>query len=209
MNTSIFIRDHGLCDYLSTWDEMKQFTAQRTADTPDELWLLEHFPVFTQGQAGKAEHILNAGSIPIIQSDRGGQVTYHGPGQLIVYVLLDLRRRHLSVRDLVCHLERSVIALLKAQWDIEAYARREAPGVYVNSAKIASLGLRVRHGCTLHGLSFNINMDMEPFSRINPCGHQGLQVTQLVDLIGACDVSEVKPMLLNYLVDCFNQDSSI
>ena len=163
---------------------MHAFTAARTPDTVDELWLLQHESVFTQGQAGKAEHVLNAGAIPVIQSDRGGQVTYHGPGQLIVYFLLDVRRRDAGVRTLVDMIEQSLLRVL-ASYGIEGELRKSAPGVYVANRKIAALGLRIRRGCSLHGLSFNIDMDLEPFSRINPCGYAGMECTQLRDRLPA------------------------
>ncbi|MCP4995886.1 MAG: lipoyl(octanoyl) transferase LipB [Gammaproteobacteria bacterium] len=175
------IRALGLQPYEPVWREMQAFTDQRNEQTPDELWWLQHQSVFTLGQAGKRHHLLNPGDIPILQVDRGGQVTYHGPGQLVIYLMLDLRRAGLGVRQLVTLLEQSVIRLL-AGYDIQARARSDAPGVYVNEAKIASLGLRVRRGCSFHGLSLNVNMALEPFSRINPCGHPGLAVTRLVDL---------------------------
>jgi lipoyl(octanoyl) transferase len=180
----------GLTDYASIWAEMRAFTAGRAEDTPDELWLLQHPPVFTLGQAGRAEHLLDPGTIAVIPTDRGGQVTYHGPGQLVAYVLVDLRRLGLGIKGLVHLLEASVIALL-AGYGIAAEARAEAPGVYVAGAKIASLGLRVRRGCTYHGLSLNVDMDLTPFLRINPCGHPGLVITQLVDLGGPRDLSLV------------------
>ena len=172
------VRRLGIMAYEECWKAMQEFTDQRGPDTEDELWLLQHPPVFTQGQAGRAEHLLMPGDIPVVQSDRGGQVTYHGPGQWIVYLLLDLRRHHLGVRDLVDLIEQSIVALLQRQ-GIDAAPRADAPGVYVAGAKIASLGLRIRRGCSYHGLAFNIDMDLEPFSRINPCGHEGLQVTTL------------------------------
>lgn len=175
----------GEVNYEPTFDRMKAFTDQRTADTPDEIWLLEHPPVFTQGQAGKAEHLLAPGDIPVVQVDRGGQVTYHGPGQLVAYVLLDIRRLGLGVRDLVSHLEHSVVDVL-AQYGISAYPKPDAPGVYVETqsgeAKIASLGLRIRRGFSYHGLALNVDMDLAPFQRINPCGYQGLAVTRMQDL---------------------------
>lgn len=177
-STPVRIRRLGMVDYQTTFDEMRHFTEQRSADTPDEIWLLEHPSVFTQGMNGKPEHLLNPGDIPVIQVDRGGQVTYHGPGQLVAYLLLDLRRRKLGVRQVVSAMEQAVIALL-SDYDITAEARREAPGVYVDGNKIASLGLRVRRSCSYHGLSLNVDMDLEPFSRINPCGYRGLEVTQL------------------------------
>ncbi len=161
---------------------MHAFTADRTADTIDELWVLQHAPVFTQGQAGKSEHLLNPGSIPVAQSDRGGQVTYHGPGQLVVYFLLDVRRREAGVRTLVDMIEQSLLRVLDS-YGMEGQLRKSAPGVYVTDRKIAALGLRIRRGCSLHGLSFNIDMDLEPFSRINPCGYAGMECTQLRDLL--------------------------
>lgn len=169
-------------EYVPVWNAMRDFTAARTAATPDELWLLTHAPVFTQGQAGKPEHLLAPGGIPVVQIDRGGQVTYHGPGQLVVYLLLDVRRAGLGVRELVERIEQSVIDVLAA-CGIAGEAQRKAPGVYVNGAKIAALGLRIRQGCSYHGLSFNIDMDLAPFARINPCGYQGMPVTQLRDLL--------------------------
>lgn len=177
----LLVRNLGRCSYRDTWQAMRDFTDQRTPATPSELWRLEHDPVFTQGQAGKAEHILRPGDIPIVQTDRGGQVTYHGPGQLVIYLMLSLREAGLGVRGLVSAMENSVISLL-ARYDIQAAARQDAPGVYVDGAKIAALGLRVRRGYTYHGLAFNIDMDLEPFSRINPCGYQGMAVTQARDL---------------------------
>lgn len=160
---------------------MKQFTAQRTAETRDEIWLVRHAPVFTQGQAGKAEHLLDAHGIPVVKIDRGGQITYHGPGQIVMYVLLDLRRWRLNVRELVRTMEQAVIALL-AEYGVAAEGREEAPGVYVGNAKIAALGLKIRNGCCYHGLSFNVEMDLAPFGYINPCGYAGLRVTQARDI---------------------------
>lgn len=174
------IRWLGQVDYASTWHSMQEFTNSRSADTADEIWLLEHPPVFTQGQAGKAEHLLLPGDIPVVQVDRGGQVTYHGPGQLVAYVLVDIRRLGLGVRDLVSLIENSLVQLL-ADYNVNAAARADAPGVYVGDAKIASLGLRIRRGCSFHGLALNVAMDLEPFKRINPCGYQGLRMTQLAD----------------------------
>jgi lipoyl(octanoyl) transferase len=171
----------GLCDYLPVWADMRTFTAGRRPDSADRVWLLEHRPVFTLGMNGKPEHLLRPGDIPVVASDRGGQVTYHGPGQLVVYLMLDLRRLGIGVRTLVETIEQSVIDWLASQ-GVAAQARRDAPGVYVDGAKIAALGLRVRGGCSYHGLSLNVDMDLEPFSRINPCGYQGLCVTQLRDL---------------------------
>ncbi len=171
----------GRVDYQATWDAMKQFTAQRTAETRDEIWMVQHAPVFTQGQAGKPEHLLNAHDIPVVKIDRGGQITYHGPGQIVMYVLLDLRRWHLNVRELVRTMEQSVIDLL-AGYGVAAEGREDAPGVYVGNAKIAALGLKIRNGCCYHGLSFNVEMDLAPFGYINPCGYAGLRVTQARDV---------------------------
>ncbi len=175
------LRVLGQTEYQPTWEAMKQFTAQRTPETRDEVWLLDHPPVYTQGQAGKPEHLLDAHGIPVVKIDRGGQITYHGPGQIVMYVLLDLRRWGLNVRQLVRMLERSVIDLL-AGYGIPAEGREDAPGVYVNGAKIAALGLKIRNGCCYHGLSFNVDMDLTPFSYINPCGYAGLRVTQAREL---------------------------
>jgi lipoyl(octanoyl) transferase len=172
------VRELGLVDYLPTLNAMRQFTDARLPDSTDELWLLQHPPVFTQGQAGKSEHVLAPGDIPVIQVDRGGQVTYHGPGQWVLYLMLDLRRTHRGVRDLVDLIEQSIVELL-ADYGITATGKRGAPGVYVAGAKIASLGLRVRRGCSYHGLALNVDMDLEPFQRINPCGYAGLQVTSM------------------------------
>jgi lipoyl(octanoyl) transferase len=175
---TLHVKHLGLRPYLETWQAMQDYTDQRDSSSPDQLWLLQHPPVFTQGQAGKPEHLLAPNEIPVVQTDRGGQVTYHGPGQLVGYLLLDLRRAGLGVRSLVTLLERSVIDLLDS-YGVKATARRDAPGVYVDGAKIASVGLRIRRGCSFHGLSLNVNMDLEPFNRINPCGHPDLPVTQL------------------------------
>ena len=171
----------GRRDYLSVWENMQRFTDARDASTPDNFWVVEHDPVFTLGQAGKLTHVLDPGDIPVIHVDRGGQVTYHGPGQLVVYLLVDLQRRRLGVRQLVSALEQAVIGLL-ADHGITARARADAPGVYVADAKIASLGLKIRRGCSYHGLALNVDMDLTPFERINPCGHEGLAITQLKDL---------------------------
>jgi lipoyl(octanoyl) transferase len=168
----------GLVDYEATWHAMQEFTAHRTLDTPDEIWLLQHPPTFTQGQAGKPEHLINANGIPVIKIDRGGQITYHGPGQIVAYLLLDLRRWKINVRELVRLMEQTVIDLL-ADYNIVAHGRIDAPGVYVGEAKIAALGLKIRNGCCYHGLSLNVDMAMTPFTYINPCGFQGLAVTQM------------------------------
>nr|WP_211253366.1 lipoyl(octanoyl) transferase LipB [Rheinheimera texasensis] len=199
----MIIRDLGLVDYTSTWQRMQQFTDQRDDNTFDEIWLLEHPPVFTQGQAGKAEHLLFPGDIPVVQVDRGGQVTYHGPGQLVAYVLLNIKRRNLGVRQLVNLIEQSIIATL-AQNDVEAYAKADAPGVYVDEKKVASLGLRVRKGCTFHGLALNVDMDLSPFSRINPCGYAGMQMVQSKDLGGPVSMQQAKQQLSAQLVKLLN-----
>ncbi len=170
----------GRRSYAPVWQAMQDFTDARTPDTPDEFWMLEHPPVFTLGQAGRSEHLLAPGDIPVVHIDRGGQVTYHGPGQLVVYTLLDLRRRRLGVRALVEALEQGVVDML-ADYGVAAQPRRDAPGVYVDGRKIAALGLRVRRGCSYHGLALNVDMDLEPFQRINPCGYRGMEVTQLAD----------------------------
>ncbi|HEX7917052.1 lipoyl(octanoyl) transferase LipB [Rudaea sp.] len=188
----------GLSPYEPVWRAMQAFTDARDAETPDELWLVEHPPVFTLGQAGKWEHVLLPGDIPVVPVDRGGQVTYHGPGQIVAYPLIDLRRLKLGIRELVCRIEQAIIDTL-ANWNVEAVRREGAPGVYVAGAKIAALGLRVRRGCTFHGLAFNVNMDLEPFHRINPCGYQGLAVTQLMDLGGPSSLAEVETELVAQL----------
>ncbi len=200
--TTLVVRDLGLRDYQPVFEAMKVFTTARDESTPDELWLLEHPPVFTQGLNGKPEHLLAPGDIPVIAVDRGGQVTYHGPGQAVCYCLLDLRRARLGVRELVTLLEQTVIGLLR-DYDITAHARPEAPGVYVGGRKIASLGLRVRRGCCYHGLSFNVAMDLQPFSRINPCGYPGLQVTQLSALASVgmiIDIPRIKRRIRDNLI---------
>lgn len=190
----LVFRQLGIQPYETIWQAMQRFTEQRDEHTPDEIWLLEHHPVFTQGQAGKAEHLLFPGDIPVVQVDRGGQVTYHGPGQLVAYVLLDIKRRNIGVRQLVSLLEQVLIELL-AGFGINAAARPDAPGVYINGAKVASLGLRVRKGCTFHGLALNVNMDMEPFSRINPCGYAGMQMVQTATINGPQQTAEAAKLL--------------
>lgn len=181
LTESLHVRVLGSQDYVPVWQQMQAFTQSRVDSTPDELWLVEHSPVFTLGRNGKMEHVLAPGTIPVLPIDRGGQVTYHGPGQLVVYLLLDIRRKALGVRELVMQIEQSVIDLL-ANHGVTAAGDRDAPGVYVDGRKIAALGLRVAKGCTYHGLSLNVDMDLEPFQRINPCGYAGLQVTQCKDL---------------------------
>ena len=185
---------------------MKKFTDERSAETNDELWLVEHPPVFTLGQAGKPEHILNPGDIPIVQSDRGGQVTYHGPGQLVGYLLIDLKRRRLGVRDLVSGIENTLIDFLEQQ-GITSQARKDAPGVYVGAAKIAALGLRVRKGRSYHGFSLNVDMDLEPFTRINPCGYEGLEVTQLRAQGVKMNVQSASAQLVDHLKRGFGYNS--
>lgn len=182
--TGLVVRHLGEQPYEPTWRRMQRFTAARGAETPDEIWALSHPPVYTQGQAGLAEHILNPQGIPVVHIDRGGQVTYHGPGQCVVYLLIDIRRARLGVRELVGIMEDSIIHVLDG-YGIRAVTRERAPGVYVGDAKIASLGLRIRRGCSYHGLAFNLDMDLAPFAGINPCGYQGLGVTQLRDLVAA------------------------
>ncbi|HEY9121271.1 MAG TPA: lipoyl(octanoyl) transferase LipB [Marinobacter sp.] len=194
----LIVRALGEQPYLETWEAMKSFTATRDASTPDEIWLLEHPRVYTQGQAGKAEHILAPGDIPVIQVDRGGQVTYHGPGQLVVYLMIDLTRHKLGVRTLVDVIERSIVRTL-AEFGITASPRPDAPGVYVDEAKIASLGLRVKRGCSFHGLALNVAMDMEPFRRINPCGYAGLAMCQVRDFVPGVELTEVTTVLSDEL----------
>lgn len=196
------VRDLGRHAYEPVWRAMQGFTDARNADTPDELWLVEHDPVFTLGQAGKPEHVLMPGDIPVIKVDRGGQVTYHGPGQIVAYPLLDLKRLKIGVRDYVCRIEQAVIDTLD-HWNIHAVRRDGAPGVYVNEAKVAALGIRVRRGCTFHGLAFNVDMDLAPYRRINPCGYAGLQVTSMLDLGGPSNLDAVKPVLLEALAAQF------
>lgn len=182
--TELVVRQLGLAEYLPTLESMRRFTAERDESSPDEIWLLQHPRVFTQGQAGKPEHLLAPGDIPVIQVERGGQVTYHGPGQLVAYLMLDLRRKKLGVRELVTAMEQALVDVL-AGYGIEAAPKADAPGVYVAGDKIASLGLRVRNGCSFHGLALNVDMDMAPFQRINPCGYAGLKMVQLKDLLEA------------------------
>lgn len=196
---SILIRHlSGLQDYQFIWKLMQQFTQERTESSMDEIWTLEHLPIFTQGQNGKNEHILAPGDISVIPVDRGGQVTYHGPGQLIIYTLIDLKRKKLNVRDIVTILEKSVITLL-AEFKIAGETRCQAPGVYVENKKICSLGLRIRRGCTFHGLALNVAMDLEPFSRINPCGFSGLEMTQLSAYHSSVDIKETAYKLVSHL----------
>jgi len=194
----VIVRDLGQVGYLSTYQAMQQMTENRTEETVDEVWVLEHFSVYTLGMAGKSEHLLNSGNIPIHFTNRGGQVTYHGLGQLVIYVLLDLTRRHWGVKRLVHALEQAVIDYL-ASLEITAQRRDTAPGVYVAERKIAALGLRVQRGCCYHGLSLNVDMDLHPFEGINPCGYPGLQVTQLADLVAIDHLSQVQADFLPFL----------
>ncbi|ENE7662133.1 lipoyl(octanoyl) transferase LipB [Enterobacter roggenkampii] len=199
----ILVRHLGLQPYEPVSQAMHDFTDSRDDTTPDEIWLVEHLPVFTQGQAGKAEHLLMTGDIPVIQSDRGGQVTYHGPGQQVMYVLLNLKRRKLGVRELVTLLEQTVVNTL-AEYGIDAHPRADAPGVYVGEMKICSLGLRIRKGCSFHGLALNINMDLAPFQRINPCGYAGMEMTQMRQWVETATPDTIRPELLKNVLALLN-----
>ncbi len=192
------IYDLGRQDFQTIWERMHKLTQERNGETDDEIWFVEHNPVFTLGQNGKQEHILCPGDIPVVQTDRGGQVTYHGPGQLVAYFMLDLRRRDLSVRGLVTCLEESIVRLAK-RYNIDAHARADAPGVYVDVDKLCSIGLRIKKGCSYHGIALNVDMDLEPFKRINPCGFTNLKMTQLAELGGTSSLADVKPVLLDCL----------
>lgn len=206
-HTDILVRDLGVSDYVEVFAAMQAFTAQRDKSTPDEIWFTQHHPVFTQGQAGRAEHLLAPGDIPVVQTDRGGQVTYHGPGQLVGYLLFNLKARGLGPRTLVRGIEHSICRLL-ADYGIDAANRDDAPGVYVAGAKIASLGLRIRRGCSYHGLSLNVDMSLAPFARINPCGLIGIEVTQMVDLAGPVLIQDVQQQLQTYLQEQFVPEQS-
>lgn len=195
---TVTVKNMGTIEYLTAWQAMKNFTAQRTRETPDEIWLLEHPPVYTQGIAGKPEHLLFPSQIPVIKTDRGGQITYHGPGQIILYLLLDLHRWRLNIRQLVRKMEGAVIDLL-SEYDVVAQGDENAPGVYVDGAKIASLGLKIRRGACYHGIAFNADMDLTPFTAINPCGYRGLRVTQAKDL----GIADCKEMLATKLAQSF------
>lgn len=201
----LIVRSLGEQPYLETWDAMKAFTADRDEATADEIWCLEHPRVYTQGQAGKAEHILAPGDIPVIQVDRGGQVTYHGPGQLVIYLLINLPRLKFGVRTLVDEIEQAIVRVL-AEVGIQAAPRPDAPGVYVDGAKIASLGLRVRRGCSFHGLALNVAMDMEPFRRINPCGFAGMPMCQVRDFVPGATVADFATRLADELVAGLGHD---
>ena len=195
----IHIKALGMVDYEPTWHAMQKFTAERTADTVDEIWLVQHPPTYTQGQAGKPEHLLHQTNIPVVKIDRGGQITYHGPGQIVAYLLLDLRRWKINVRELVRLMEQAVIDLL-AEYGVKAEGREDAPGVYVGDAKIAALGLKIKNGCSYHGLSFNVDMDLSPFDNINPCGYEGLRVTQALELGITVPWEELQAQLTQNLV---------
>jgi len=199
-NPALVIRQLGRQAYLPVWHKMQQFTDTRDVHCADEIWLVEHDAVFTQGQAGKAEHILMAGDIPVVNVDRGGQVTYHGPGQQVIYLLLDIKRRKLGVRHLVTAMENAVVALL-AEYSITAYAKKDAPGVYVDEQKVCSLGLRIRRGCSFHGLALNVAMDLSPFDRINPCGYAGMQMIDTQRLGGPASMAEAGPALVAKLLN--------
>lgn len=196
---STTIRNLGLQHYQATWEAMQRFTLDRTPQTPDELWIVEHFPVYTLGLNGKREHLLNTGAIPVINSDRGGQVTYHGPGQLVIYTLLDIKRLQLGVRQFVSILENAMINVL-GQHGISAAARADAPGVYVDAKKIGSIGIRIKKNCSYHGLSLNNHMDLSPFDHINTCGYAGLKVTQVSDLGVTIDNSHLARQLVQALI---------
>ncbi len=197
---SLVIRQLNTMDYSQVWQAMKDFTDSRDNTVADELWLVEHPAVFTQGQAGKAEHLLVPGDIEVVKVDRGGQVTYHGPGQQVVYVMINLRRKKIGVRQLVTLIENSIVSAL-ADYNVTAYAKADAPGVYVDEKKIASLGLRVRKGCSFHGLAMNVNMDLSPFLRINPCGYAGLEMVQTADLQGPKDTASASTALVKHLIN--------
>ncbi len=206
--TGLVIRELGLQTYEPVWRAMQRFTDTREADTPDEIWFTQHEPVFTLGLNTAPEHLLAPGDIPVIQVDRGGQVTYHGPGQLMVYPLIDLRRAGLGVRNLVTALEQSVVDLV-AEFGIEAASRCDAPGVYVEGVKLASVGLRIRRGSSFHGMAFNVDVDLEPFSRINPCGFQGLELTDLARLGGEKEIARVRDRLLPHLLRHLRMDQAL
>jgi lipoyl(octanoyl) transferase len=199
----LIVRTLGLQPYQDTWEAMKALTADRDNTVTDELWCLQHPRIYTQGQAGKPEHILAPGDIPVVQVDRGGQVTYHGPGQLVIYPLISLTRRKLGVRTLVTEIEQAIVRTL-AGLGIESAARADAPGVYVGNAKIASLGLRIRRGCSFHGLALNVDMDLEPFRRINPCGYTGLAMCQVRDFVPDADVADIEQRLVSELISGLN-----
>lgn len=195
----MIIKNLGIEPYEKTYQSMHYFTENRDELTADEIWLVEHYPTFTQGKSGKAEHLLHSTLIPVINSNRGGQITYHAPGQQIMYILLDIKRRKISIRQVVTYLENSVISMLK-NYTISGYAKSDAPGVYVDNQKICSLGLHISRGCTLHGLALNIDMDMTPFNDINPCGYAGLKMTQLKDYVAKIDRQEISQLLTHHFI---------
>jgi len=203
LSEKVYIRNLGRQSYQRVWEAMKNFTLSRDHNTADEIWLVEHDPVFTQGQAGKAEHVLFPGDIPVVQVDRGGQVTYHGPGQQVAYLMVNLKRKKLGVRQLVTGIEQAIVNLA-AEDGIQAAPRADAPGVYVDGEKLCSLGLRIRRGCSFHGLALNVNMDLEPFHRINPCGLVGIHMTQLCDLGGKNTLQAVEKPLIKHLMGQLN-----
>jgi len=203
--SNLVIREFGLQPYEPVWHAMQEFTNMRDKSTPDEIWFTEHEKVFTLGLNTAPEHLLDTGDIPVVQIDRGGQVTYHGPGQLMIYPLIDLRRAGLGVRDLVTALEQSVVDLA-AEYDIDAASRRDAPGVYVEGVKLASVGLRIRRGCSFHGMALNVDTDLEPFSRINPCGFKGLEVTSFARLGAESNLNAVRDRLLPHLAAHLKMD---
>ncbi len=212
--TSLIVRNLGIQDYQTVWHQMQDFTDRRHADTPDEIWLVQHPAVFTQGQVGKAEHLLTQTDIPVVQSDRGGQITYHGLGQQIMYVLIDIKRHkangnELNVRQLVTALEQSVVNTL-AEYHIQAYPKADAPGVYVDGKKICSLGLRIRRGCSFHGLALNVNMDLTPFRQINPCGYAGLEMCRLADFVEPqlADCDQVAMKLVAHFADLLGYNNA-
>lgn len=205
----VLIRQLGLVPYLQTYQTMQSFTQHRSDETFDEIWLLEHWPVYTLGQTGRREHLLNPGDIPVHTVDRGGQVTYHGPGQLLIYVLMDVRRRHWNIKQLVYALEQAVIDYLAAIPSLKGERRDRAPGIYIQGQKLSSLGLRITRGCSYHGLSLNIDMDLQPFSGINPCGYSGLKMTQLHDLGMTQDVKQVTIDFLPYLLSTLAYSSFV
>ena len=206
MGQSLVVKNLGEELYTETWQAMKKFTDSREAHAPDEIWFVQHPPVFTLGQAGKVEHLLTPGDIPVVHSDRGGQVTYHGPGQLVCYLLIDVRRRKLGVRDLVTAIEQSIVQLIKA-YGVVSESKREAPGVYVDGRKLAALGLRIRKGCSYHGLSLNVDMDLKPFSNINPCGFEGLEVIDMKRLGIDRSMTEVREALTDILIRQIGYDT--
>lgn len=199
----VIVRQLGRQPYAPIFEAMKRFTDERDQNTPDEIWLVEHDAVFTQGQAGKAEHILMPGDIPVVQVDRGGQVTYHGPGQQVIYLMLNIKRRKLGVRHLVTAMEEAVVGLL-AKYDVKAYPKPDAPGVYVDEKKVCSLGLRIRNGCSFHGLALNVNMDLSPFQRINPCGYAGMEMIDTARLNGPTTLETAGEELTHLLLEALS-----